>query len=225
MPNRILVVDDDPIVCELIQEVLRSAEMEADAVTDSTRAAARLREEKFDAVLLDLRMPPPDGIELARRMRASGLNQSTPIVMITGVDDRDVMTRAFQAGVSFFLFKPVDRKRLLLLMRATQGSIQRERRRFRRVKVACKVSIESSGDRLNATILDLSMNGMLVQAPRVFAIGSLVRVRLELSPGKPPIGAAARVMRLVDDDCMGLCLQNLSMAESQQLQEFLLPLI
>jgi hypothetical protein len=51
----------------------------------------RLKEEKFDAVFFDLRMPPSDGIELARQIRASLLNRTTPIVIITGVEDRCVM--------------------------------------------------------------------------------------------------------------------------------------
>ncbi|MGH9574215.1 MAG: response regulator, partial [Candidatus Acidiferrales bacterium] len=74
MPNRILVVDDDPTVCELVQEVLNSAGMESCALTNSKRAATHLAQEKFGAVFLDVRMPPPDGIELTRQIRASGLN-------------------------------------------------------------------------------------------------------------------------------------------------------
>jgi PleD family two-component response regulator len=128
MLNKVLVVEDDPITCELIHEVLSSAEIEAHAVTDSAQAAAQLRTIKFDAVFLDVHMPPPDGIELARQMRASRLNQKTVIVMITGEEDRGVLGRAFQVGANFFLFKPVDRQVLLRLMRVTQGPIDRERR-------------------------------------------------------------------------------------------------
>jgi len=225
MPSRVLVVEDDPILCGFIQEVLSLADMEAHALTDSAQAAARLREEKFDAVFLDVRMPPPDGIELARQMRASRLNRTTPIVIITGEKDRGLMTRAFQAGANFFLYKPVDRTRLLQLIRVTQGSIQRERRHFRRVKVNRKVSIESGQDRLNGRTLDLSLNGMLVQVTRVLPVGSLVQVNLELSPTTPPMRAAARVARVVGDDCMGLQLENVGMAENERLQELLLPLI
>ncbi len=132
MPAKVLVVDDDPITCELIEEVLGSVGIDAHALTDSNPAAACLEEEKFDAVFLDVRMPPPDGIELARRMRASGINQKTLIVMITGEQDRAFLTRAFELGANFVLFKPVDRHGLLRLIRATQGSIERERRRFSR---------------------------------------------------------------------------------------------
>jgi PleD family two-component response regulator len=74
---------------------------------------------------------PPDGIELARQMRHSGLNQNTPIVIITGEKDSGLMARAFQAGANLFLFKPVDRMKLLRILRIIQEPIERERQRSR----------------------------------------------------------------------------------------------
>ena len=71
-------------------------------------------------------MPAPDGPELARQVRASRVNASTVIVMITGEQDRTVMERAFEAGVEFFLFKPVERNKLLELIRVTEGPIERD---------------------------------------------------------------------------------------------------
>jgi len=50
-------------------------------------------------------MPPPDGIELTKRIRGSATNRTTPIVIITGAEDRGLMARAFQAGANWFLFK------------------------------------------------------------------------------------------------------------------------
>jgi PleD family two-component response regulator len=85
---------------------------------------------EFHAVLLDMRMPPPDGLELARQVRASRVNASTVIVMITGEQERTLMKRAFEIGVEFFLFKPVERNKLLKLIRVAETSIERERRRF-----------------------------------------------------------------------------------------------
>ena len=54
VPNKILVVDDDPPTCELITEVFSAAEVDAFSLTDSDAAASRLRKEKFDAVFLDV---------------------------------------------------------------------------------------------------------------------------------------------------------------------------
>jgi CheY-like chemotaxis protein len=225
LPAQILVVDDDPLTCELICEILLSAGMGADSVTDSAAAAERLRREKYHAVFLDMRMPPPDGLDLARQVRASSLNASSVIVMITGEEDRTVLQRAFEAGVEVFLFKPVERNKLLRLIRVAEGPIERERRRFTRVRLRCRVSIESGNDRLEGTTLDLSFGGVLVQSQRAFSAGTRVTVSVELEVGTAPLRSAARVVRTVGADCMGVQYENLGTNESKRLQEFLLPLI
>ena len=225
MPSQILVVDDDALTCELICEVLRSAGMDANSMTDSPAAAVRLKKEKFHAVFLDMRMPSMDGIELARQVRASRVNASTPVVMITGEEDRTLMGRAFEAGVELFLFKPVEPNKLLRLIRAAEGPIERERRRFTRLRLRCKVSMESGNDRLEGTTLDLSLGGALVQLNRALPANSLVTMNLVLEPGAPPLRSAARVVRAVGTDCLGIKFENLGATEGSRLQEFLLPLI
>jgi CheY-like chemotaxis protein len=225
LPAQILVVDDDPLTCELICEILLSAGMEANSITDSAEAAERLRREKYHAVFLDMRMPPPDGVELARQIRASHVNASTVIVMITGEEDRTVMRRAFEAGVELFLFKPVERNKLLRLIRVAGGPIERERRRFARVRLRCRVSMESGDDRLEGTTLDLSLGGLLVQSHRALPLGTRITVSVELEAGTAPLRSAARVVRTVGADCMGVQYENLEAQESKRLQEFLLPLI
>src|SRR5260370_36378696 len=199
--------------------------MEAGSLTDSTEAASRLQTHKFHAIFLDVRMPPPDGIELARQIRASRTNASSLIVMITGEEDRIVMTRAFQAGVEFFLFKPVDRSKLLRLIRVTSGSIEREKRRFTRVKLRCKVSIDSPQGSVGGNTRDLSLGGILVQADRTFLPGTPVTIKLEIEPGLPALHSAARIVRVIGTDCMGIQFENLGCKESTRLQQFLLPLI
>jgi len=68
------------------------------------RRASEARE--ISCRLLDMRMPPPDGVELARQIRASRVNASTVIVMITGEENGRDETDLSNAGVEFFLFKP-----------------------------------------------------------------------------------------------------------------------
>ena len=225
MPARILVVDDDPLSGELICEILRSAGMDASFLTSSIEAAGRLKREKYHAVFLDMHMPAPDGAELARQTRASRINASTVIVMITGEQDRTVMGRAFEAGVEFFLFKPVERNKLLRLIRVTEGPIERERRRFTRVQMRCRVSLESGSDRLEGTTLDLSPGGALVQSDRVFPLGAPVMVSLEFGAGTSPMRSVARVIRTVGTNCMGIQFEKIGPEDSSRLQECLLPLI
>jgi CheY-like chemotaxis protein len=215
-------VEDDPGLCEFIREVLNSANLEVEATTDSVQAATRLKTEKFSAVFLDLRMPAPDGIELTRQIRSNRLNRVTPVIMITGETQHGLMGQAFQAGVNFFVFKPVERAKLLRLVSVTQGSIENERRRFQRSKVACKVSIINGSDRLDGKTLDVSLKGMLVQTDRPLPVGSSVNVAVELSPGAAQIRASARVVRLVGLECAGLEIQNMNSEDVYRWHEFLL---
>ena len=225
MSTRILVVDDDPALCEFIQEVLSTEKIQSFASTDSLKAVAQLEAEKFDAVFLDMRMPFLDGIELATRIRSSGLNQRTPLVMITGDQDHKVMRRAFQAGVNLFLFKPVDRPRLMRLLNAADNFIKAQRRRFTRIKVCKGVSLEAGEVRVKGTSLDLSAGGMFVRSPATFPVGSTVRVGLELHQGRPAVQLAARVVRVTGEDCMGLKIEGDAPEGGRQLEDFLLPLV
>jgi CheY-like chemotaxis protein len=224
MAGRILVVDDDPTICEVMQVVLSSVDIKSLALTHSGLALTHLAAEKFDAIFLDVNMPSPDGIELTRKIRSGGLNLTTPIMVITGEDDRGLLSRAFEAGANFFLYKPFVRHDILCLLRATHDSIEHEKRRFRRVRVSCNVSIESGGTEFSGSTLDLSIGGMFLRAASTLPLGALARVSIDLKSDLPFV-ATARVLRISDDDCMGAQFENLSLQQSKRLQDFLLPLI
>jgi uncharacterized protein (TIGR02266 family) len=223
-PTRVLVVDDDAAACELMQEILTAFEMDCATMTDSRQAAARLVRERFDAIFLDERMPELGGIEVARLIRATGINRSIPIVMITGDEDRTLLARAFEVGVNFVLFKPIDRHRILHLLRVSEETIQREARRFNRVKLQCNVALECESKRLTGTTLDISLGGLFVRASQVLPVGSNVVVKLEIRSGQAPLRLGARVVRVSGEDCMGLQLENVRSEDQRALQEFLLPL-
>lgn len=224
MSVRVLVVDDDPTIGELIHEVLATVDVQSVPFTDSSKAAAELGLSKFDAIFLDVNMPAPNGIELTKTIRSGGLNASTPIVVITGEDDKGLLARAFSAGANFFLYKPVDRHDILRLVRATHGSVEHERRRFRRIKVQRKVTISCGSQHLSGVTLDISLGGLFVQASNVLAAGSITRVSIELDPGNA-LSVSARVLRVTAGDCMGLQFETLTVKEAKLLQDFLLPLI
>lgn len=167
-------------------------------------------------------MTPPDGVELARQIRSFGLNKTTPLIMITGETDRTVMSRAFQAGVNFFLFKPVDRARLMRLLNAADNFIHYEKRRSTRVKIEKRVLLQSMGYRINGTALDISSTGMLVEASRILPVGTTVEARLELKPGQLPLLLALRVVRVAGENQMGLAIERAGRLEKKALDEFLL---
>jgi DNA-binding response OmpR family regulator len=225
MQRRALIVDEEPATCVLIEKILSSLGMEFLTLQRSFEAPGILREGKFALVFLELGMASPDGLELTRQMRDSGFNRMTPVILISGDQRPAAMSRGFQAGASFFLYKPFDKDRLHKLVRATQGNMEHERRRTRRVPVQSRVRLRNNGQEIEGETLDVSMEGVLVKAPRTFPVGSSVDVCLHLSKSMRPIVGVGSVVRLLGGNQMGIHLGRLTLAESQRLQELLLPMI
>lgn len=225
MQRRALVVDDERATCELIQRVLYAAGVEALTLTQSVQAATFLQEGKFDMVFFDLQMGAPDGLELSREMRRSGFNRTTPIVLLSDDQRPRAMSQGFAAGASFFLYKPIDKGRLLRLIRATQGRMDHERRRTRRVPFRSKVRLKFGLEEIVCETVDVSLNGILVNTPQTIPKGSAVQVCIELSQKMKPIWGAGSVARILNGNQMGIDLDRLPMGESERLQEFLLPII
>jgi DNA-binding response OmpR family regulator len=225
MQRRGLIVDDERGVCEMIGKALHSAGMEALTVTRSTEAPGLLDEGKFDVVFLDLHMDSPDGIELTRHMRSSRFNRMTPIVLISDDQRPSAMSVGFAAGASFFLYKPIDNDRLMKLVRATQGAMEHERRRTRRIPIKSKVQLKFGSEEMKGETIDVSMSGVLLRASRIAPLGASLRMTLQLSPRMKPIVASGSVVRILDGNQMGIQLKQLTVSDSERLQEFLLPLI
>jgi len=230
-PYDILIVEDNDNDAELFLNTLRKVQMEMDVelkphiVPTSAQAGIQLKDRRYDAIFLDMNMPPPDGVEVTKQIRISKLNRTTLVVILTGAQDNGLMARAFQAGANLFLFKPIDRTRLLRTLRVSSTQIDRERRRVQRVKVQCKVSVESEEGRLDCETLDVSMGGMFVRTKRILPVGSAVNVEMALPSAAQTIRASARIVRVVGNEFMGLQFETIGKAESERLGGFLVPLI
>lgn len=109
-PLSLLLVEDDLPSLELMAEVFLSLKADVCPVNDSQSAVQLVGRRKFDGIFLDLEMPHVSGLEFAREVHHSSWNKSTPIVIVTGRDDRHTMQQAFSIGATFFLLKPVDRQ-------------------------------------------------------------------------------------------------------------------
>src|SRR5271163_4821517 len=112
---KLLVVEDDLPSLELMDEVFMSLKADVRPISDGQEAAELINREKYDGIFLDLEMPNMSGFDLARHVRESSWNKSTPIVIVTGRDDRATMQQVFAVGATFFLQKPVDRQKLTTL--------------------------------------------------------------------------------------------------------------
>ncbi len=163
-PLKLLVVEDDPASLELMTEVFTSLKAEVCPVSESQRAAGMVNEERFDGIFLDLEMPNLNGFDLARLIRESSWNKSTPIVIVTGQDERDTMQRAFSIGATFFLQKPVDRQKLSTLFRTVRGGMLANRRRHMRIPIQTEVMCVVGSRTIRGVTWNLSQGGIQVEA-------------------------------------------------------------
>jgi CheY-like chemotaxis protein len=220
--KRALVFEDEQAMSDLLQEVVNSLDIEAVALDASSRANFNFQDEKFDVVLIGLNGSSDVGIELVRKIRKSELNRKTPIIVISDDQRLSTLSRAFEVGVSFLVHKPIDKSRLTKLIYVTQGLIEHERRRFRRVPVKAEVSIRWDASELAGETIDISMNGMLVRTSHTLPVGSLVEVSLFVHSETQPIVGLGSVVRIVSDTQMGILLDRFPGPEMLRLQERLL---
>jgi diguanylate cyclase (GGDEF)-like protein len=104
----VLVADDDEISQLFLVETLERAGFSTFAVADGAAALAAAAARKFSLALLDVDMPRLDGYQLCRALRAAPEMKHLPIVMITGHDDAGSIARAYEAGATDFISKPVN---------------------------------------------------------------------------------------------------------------------
>jgi DNA-binding response OmpR family regulator len=110
----ILLVDDDAEICEFLVTLLELEGMRTQVAHSAAEALLGLRQ--ADAVLLDVAMPGVDGLELCRRMRASGY--SRPILVLSARPGPDLPRKAEEAGANGFVRKPFDNAELVGRIRA-----------------------------------------------------------------------------------------------------------
>jgi two-component system response regulator MtrA len=113
--TRILVVDDDTALAEMIGIVLRSEGFDPVFCADGAQAVDAFRQAAPDLVLLDLMLPGLDGIEVAERIRAFS---GTPIIMLTAKSDTADVVRGLESGADDYMVKPFNPKELVARVRA-----------------------------------------------------------------------------------------------------------
>ncbi|GAA1776843.1 MULTISPECIES: MtrAB system response regulator MtrA [Agromyces] len=114
MTSRVLVVDDDTALAEMIGIVLRTEGFEPVFCADGAGALAAFRESKPDLVLLDLMLPGMDGIEVCGRIRAES---GTPIIMLTAKSDTADVVKGLESGADDYMVKPFNPKELVARIR------------------------------------------------------------------------------------------------------------
>ena len=116
LKKRILAVDDDIIVLTRISSILRN-DYDLVTVNSGMRALKYLELEKPDLILLDVRMMQQDGIETLRKIRNMEECKDIPVIMLTGVEDKESVLASFKLGICDYILKPFSSDDLLKRIR------------------------------------------------------------------------------------------------------------
>ena len=115
---RVLVVDDEAAIRDMIRFALERAQMTVMTAADAQEALLRISEERPDIILMDWMMPGVSGVELTRRLRRDSYTEDIPIIMLTAKVTEDDKVTGLEAGTDDYVIKPFSPRELLARIRA-----------------------------------------------------------------------------------------------------------
>jgi CheY-like chemotaxis protein len=179
-----LVVCADAKAVQVLRRILSDLGIGAEHCGDSHAAAARVRSEPFDAVLVDCQ-DQHAALELISSTRTTKANKNSLIIGI--VDSRDQVRDVFARGANFIVYKPISVERAGGSLRAARSLMRREKRGKERVPLHAQASIDyANTENVPAILLDLSEDGLALQSERKLPPRCKVYFQFNL-PGNVPV--------------------------------------
>lgn len=115
---KVLVVDDEAAICEMIRFALEQAGMHVELAANAHEALISINQSKPDILLLDWMMPGISGIDLTRRLRKDAYTEDIPIIMLTARVSEDDKVAGLEAGTDDYVIKPFSPRELIARIRA-----------------------------------------------------------------------------------------------------------
>ncbi|PFG57692.1 DNA-binding response OmpR family regulator [Vibrio sp. ES.051] len=150
--SRVLIVDDDVSLCELLEAVLREEGYMVSSVHCGESALQYMEKASVDLVLLDVMLPNLNGMQVARRICQ---RFATPILMLTALNDENSMLDGYQAGADQYIGKPFHVPELLMRIKAILRRVGLERQRQTMCSTVQTISRQISSLPLTSTEADL----------------------------------------------------------------------
>ncbi|NLE43542.1 MAG: Flp pilus assembly complex ATPase component TadA [Chloroflexi bacterium] len=141
---KVLVVDDEPKHVGALRKLLETEGYQTVSASDGSQAIEQVKAESPDLILLDVRIPAPDGFEVCQRIKTNPATLFVPVVLVTGLTNRSDRVKGAQAGADDFITKPPDPQELLTRVKS-----------LTRVK-ALHDALQASNERLRRTVEERS---------------------------------------------------------------------
>jgi DNA-binding response OmpR family regulator len=150
--SRVLVVDDDPHIRELVRVFLEREGLDVYEASDGREALMRLETTKADMVILDVMMPNMDGWELCRQLRQAG---DLPLLMITAKGETGEKVKGFQLGTDDYLVKPFEPAELVARVKAL----------LKRYRIASSQTVQAGDLHMNRKTHEVTVSGRPLVLP------------------------------------------------------------
>ncbi|MGB0714382.1 MAG: sigma-54-dependent transcriptional regulator [Phycisphaerae bacterium] len=174
---RIAVVDDQEILRDSLTETLSREKHDVTSYDDSEYALVQCQRERFDLVLVDLRMPKKDGLTFIKEFRAAGCEQ--PVIMMTAFASVDTAVEAMKLGAVDYIQKPFDAEAVVVLIERSL-----ETARLRTENELLRASVEDSRERRMLVGSGITMTTLRAQLDRIADSHATVMIAGESGTGK-----------------------------------------
>jgi len=219
MALQALLFSLDPHAQETLHNVLDRASIDLRLCHSAEEAITILTREKLDAFFVDCD-EVAGAPAVLKHLRETNLNKSA--IAFALVNGKTTVEEAFQLGANFVLDKPVSAERAARSVRALQGLIMQERRRFHRHLLrATGIILVDEGSELPVTITTISRGGVSIECSRRLDLSGAASLRIFLPGAMRSIQAKGEIVWATEDGRAGIRFQVLPAEDMKQLQDWL----
>ena len=118
MPSKVLIVEDDPDIVDILSYNLKQADLKVTSVPDGSSALAEVKRRLPDLILLDLMIPKVDGLEVCRLLKGEPETKNVPIIMITAKGEEVDRIVGLELGADDYIIKPFSPREVVLRVRS-----------------------------------------------------------------------------------------------------------
>jgi DNA-binding response OmpR family regulator len=219
MALQALLLSRDPEVQRTIRRVLETASIDLDLSQNAEQARMALSRRKYDTFFIDCD-DASTAASVLKELRQGRSNRNC--IAFALISRRTTIQQAFEMGANFVLDKPISIDRATRSVRAAQGLILRERRRYHRhlVKATGAIMVDS-GSEVPISITNISQGGLSIECSRQLDQGGAARVRFQLPGAKHTLEVKGEVMWSTPDGKSGIRFQVISVDMKKELDHWL----
>jgi DNA-binding response OmpR family regulator len=219
MALQALLLSRDPEVQRTLRRVMDAANIDLDLSHTPEQARLALTRHKYDAFVVDCD-DTQNSPAVLRDLRRGKSNRSC--IAFAVVNGKTTVQQAFEMGANFVLDKPISIDRATRSVRAAQGLILRERRRYHRhlVKATGAIMVDS-GTEVPVSITNISHGGISIECSRTLDLGGAARLRFQLPGSKRSLEIKGEVMWSTPEGKSGIRFQVLSVDVKKELDTWL----